>query len=246
MTNTFTEQQPIDPSSLGPADSARMLVELSKAYNAAQPAPALHELSSEVAGQRLAEMEKAFREQTRPRNSAADESIVGAQPPRDGFETVSWPQTTVRNKLDVIDTLRGLEIPDAGIRAIIAGEGKYTEAEVAWARGMKARMETRSPRIHARGQRRSEAIFDRDKSNPAGRLGASAVKYACPFINLHGERRTLFVELDASDLEAARAHPFPGLASEARALQKAYRQAPEGFYHLGDCVTPLFAERRMH
>jgi hypothetical protein len=133
----MTTEQSTEYSSLNAADSAAKLVELSAAYKAAQPAPALHELSPEQAGQRLQDMEKAFNESNKPKNTPADAAIVGDQPPRDGFETVSWPATTVRNKLDTIDTLRSLEIPDKGIAQIIAGEGPYTEADVAWARHMK-------------------------------------------------------------------------------------------------------------
>jgi hypothetical protein len=124
-------------------DAAAKLVEISAAYKAAQPAPALHELSPELAGQRLADMEKAYRGATKPKNSASDTAILGGddRPARE-FETVSWPQTTTHNKLNTIETLRNVGIPDKGIENILRGDSDWiTPKDIEMARQWMHRAE---------------------------------------------------------------------------------------------------------
>jgi hypothetical protein len=138
----MTDDTKPDYSTLNAADAAARLVEIAAEYAKGQPAKALHELSPEEAGQRLAEMTKAFHDSNKPKNSAADAKVVGDVPPQE-FETTSWPQTTVRNKLDLVHHLREVVgVPEAGIAAILSGEGPYTAEDVAWAKQMKAAMLT--------------------------------------------------------------------------------------------------------
>jgi hypothetical protein len=74
----------------------------------------------------LAEMTKLFHESTKPKNTAADAAILGGdERPAREFETVSWPQTTTRNKLDAIETLRNVGIPDKGIENILRGDSDW-------------------------------------------------------------------------------------------------------------------------
>jgi hypothetical protein len=135
MTDNPADTAPPDYSTLSPELAAEKLVELSRAYADSQPAKQIHELDSATAAQRLAELTKAYHEGSKPRHSGADAEIVGEARPNEFIETTSWPATTVRNKLDVIETLRSYEIPERGIAQIVSGTGSpYTKDDVAWAR----------------------------------------------------------------------------------------------------------------
>ena len=135
------ETAPVDVTSLSPADSAKMLVEMSAAYAKANPAP--DNLSPEEAGARLAAMTAEYHNANASKNTAADEAIVGVLPPAE-FETTGGTRTTVRNKLDLIETLREIGTPEKGIQQIISGEGPdgtgYSKSDVEWAKSVKRAM----------------------------------------------------------------------------------------------------------
>jgi hypothetical protein len=138
MTTTDTPAA-VAAADLSPMAAAERLVELSAAFKAAQPAPELHELPPEEAGRRLAEMSAAYNKSVAPKNAPADAAIVGEQVPKE-FETTTWPQTTVRNKLDLVEHLRSIGVPDKGIAAMLSGEGSFSPEDVIWARQIKQRM----------------------------------------------------------------------------------------------------------
>lgn len=124
------------PNVMSPADVAAKLVELSAAYNAERGAPKVHELDAATAGQRLADMTKAYREANQPKHSAADTALVGEARPEGTIETTTWPEQNTRNKLSAINSLREIGIPDEGIAMIIRGD-EFPAADVATAQQWK-------------------------------------------------------------------------------------------------------------
>jgi hypothetical protein len=137
MTDKTTPPADVAVTDLNAAQSAAALVAMSAAFKASQPAPSPWGLSAEEANAQLAAMTDAYEKVNAPRLAAADQKVLGesASPPRELGETVTWPQISVRNKLSMIETLREVGIPDAGIERFISGK-PYSkedyEAAVRW------------------------------------------------------------------------------------------------------------------